>query len=773
MKKNGIRYFLTVNLILVMLTGRAMSVMALPFSGYEEEVFGAVSEEVMDAAEEAADSGVSDFPESYQSKLNAISKAHPSWKFSRLDVDVSWDDAVKNEMEGDRSWIEGSADSAYVNKSASRGGNWYLATKAGVEYYMNPLTYLDETHIFAFEGMSYDGSYQTKEVLDKMLSGTFMSGKIPGSSTTYSDAFMEIGSSSKVKASPLFLAARVKQEQGSGNGDMISGTVKGYEGYYNYFNIKASGSTKAEIVKNGLTYASTGSDFGRPWNTRYKSLLGGSEYVAQGYIQKGQDTVYLQKFNLVYKPYYGHQYMQNIRAPLSEGATSAKAYKNAGALDNAFVFKIPVFKDFKGEAGGGSSGPEEEKTKELSALEFAGSQLDLHTGEQKQLAVTYKPTDAGISFEDLNFASADTSVATVDAYGLVRAVGEGETLVTATFKGEKAEVTASIAVKVSRFKVSFHDVSGNLISVESADLGSRFSEVFPGSESELRRGTGPEGLRFAGWFSKPEGKGLRLYDDFRINSDIDAYPCYISVSSSVVITPVGDYYYTGYAIKPPVEVYCDGEKLGKKEFKVTYKKNKKPGEAQIVINAKKSRGFVQTVNFNILEVDVDEEYFTVMPVKTVAKGKPVYGKPKVYYLGRLLKKSRDYIIDYPRGADANAYSAVGIYPIKITFGGNYNGMIMTWQKVTAKKEKAEALKSLKGSEVSPVTDFDFDEKSAPGYYRQKNVRVTDRDGNSLKRGRDFEVFYQKDTGPGTAVMTIKGIGKYKGTLKRKYKIVNY
>ena len=806
MKKNGIRYFLTVNLILVMLTGRAMSVMALPFSGYEEEGDLLTEEEVTQQSEdgvsaEAEDglstefeddislqaeddilmqgeepvtSDISDFPESYRSKLSAISEAHPSWKFSKVELDVSWKDAVKAELEGNRSWIEGSADSEYVDKSSPKDEDrrWYQATKAGVEHFMSPVTYLDEKHIFAFEKTSYDGSSQTKDVLTKLLSGTFMSGKIPDSSMTYADAFMEIGASSKVKASPLYLAARVKQEQGTGTGKLISGTFKGYEGYYNYFNIKANGENENEKARNGLEFASTGSDYERPWNTRYKSLLGGSEYVAQLYIQRGQDCVYFQKFNVVSKPYYNHQYMQNIRAPYSEAATTAGAYRSAGALDNGFVFMIPVFKDFTGEGGG--TDPEEEKTAELSSVSFVESVISLHTGESKQLAVAYKPADAGIAPEDLRFVSSDTSVVSIDGFGKLRAEGEGTAVITVSYKGEKSEVSATATVNVNRFKVSFYDVSSNLISVESADLGSRFSEIFPGTKTELRRGPALEGQCFAGWFSKPGGKGLRLYDDFRISSDIDVYPCCISVGSSVVITPVGDYYYTGYAIKPPVDVYCDGEKLKPgKDYKLKYKKNKKPGEAQIVINAKKSRGFTQTVCFNILEVKADEEYFTVMPVKTVAKGKPVYGKPKVYYLGTRLVKSRDYVIDYPLGSDASAYCEPGIYPIKITLGGKYSGTIMTWQKVTKKKEKADSLISLKGADISPVTDFDFDEKAAPGYYRQENVRVTDRDGNTLKRGRDFEVFYQKDSSPGTAVMTVKGIGKYKGTIKKKFKIVNY
>ena len=40
---------------------------------------------------------------------------------------------------------------------------------------------------------------------------------------------------------------------------MISGTYAGYEGLYNYFNIQATGSTRDEILQNGLKEAQTGS----------------------------------------------------------------------------------------------------------------------------------------------------------------------------------------------------------------------------------------------------------------------------------------------------------------------------------------------------------------------------------------------------------------------------------------------------------------------------------------------------------------------------------
>ena len=127
------------------------------------------------------------------------------------------------------------------------------------------------------------------------------------------------------------------QEQGvRGDSALISGAY----GAYNYFNVKASGATDTEILANGIAYAQS-----QGWVTRYASILGGAQVVGGNYISKGQDSLYLQKFDVdaSYYGLYSHQYMQNIQAPRSEATTTKKMYANAGSLNSAFVFKIPVY----------------------------------------------------------------------------------------------------------------------------------------------------------------------------------------------------------------------------------------------------------------------------------------------------------------------------------------------------------------------------------------------------------------------------------------------
>ena len=287
---------------------------------------------------------ITQFPESYQEALMMLKQAHPNWIFVEMNTGLEWNDVVKAQMETSRSLIATSQSAAMQNGVYSSG--WAYASKPAVEYYLDPRNGLTADGIFQFELLTYNASYHTEAGVQTILDNTFMRGTIQGDSRTYANAFYTIGSNLKV--SPFHLAARVRQEQGvNGTSPLISGTYTGYEGYYNFFNVGASGSTDTDIYVNGLKRAKT-----EGWDTRYKSLDGGSRIVSTNYILRGQDTVYLQKFDVdkSYDGLYWHQYMQNIMAPTSEAKSIRSQYEKAGALESTFVFKIPVYNNMPSTA---------------------------------------------------------------------------------------------------------------------------------------------------------------------------------------------------------------------------------------------------------------------------------------------------------------------------------------------------------------------------------------------------------------------------------------
>lgn len=303
------------------------------------------------------------FPADYQSALNALHQAHPNWVFKPVYVGDTFDYAVGQQMAvASRALV-----STYYNECfrsmLDRDYNWQTntwkawepgwagASEETVRYYMDPRNFLNENDIFMFESLTYE-KYQEEDVVEAALANTFMANtNVPGEEYTYAWLFCWIGE--KYDINPVALASRVRQEQGAGTSDLISGKYSGYEGLYNYFNIQATGSTKDEIIKNGLKEAKTGSTIMMPdgtvssgaWDTPSKAVIGGSLKFANLYILKNQNTLYAQKFDYdgKYNGKYWHQYMTNIMAPYSEGNQVRRSYSKSGQLENSFVFLIPVY----------------------------------------------------------------------------------------------------------------------------------------------------------------------------------------------------------------------------------------------------------------------------------------------------------------------------------------------------------------------------------------------------------------------------------------------
>lgn len=301
------------------------------------------------------------FPESYKTYLRQLHAAHPNWIFLADHLSMTWEEAVSAESAVGKSLVSGSSKASWKSMAKDAynwdtseyvsydTGGWYTAEREVVEYYMEPRNFLTENYIYMFLDQSYNPSIQTAEGLQLILNGTFMEGKFPEDTyETYNDVIMDAAKKSGV--SPYVLAASIIIEQGSnGSGASISGTNKGYEGYYNYFNIRAYAENGYTAVAYGLLYAmggsnGTGTSYGRPWNTRAKSIIGGAEYYANGYVKRGQDNLYYKKFNVIAPTFYINQYMTNVQGAYSETGKLKNAYSGISS-DAALTFSIPVYKE--------------------------------------------------------------------------------------------------------------------------------------------------------------------------------------------------------------------------------------------------------------------------------------------------------------------------------------------------------------------------------------------------------------------------------------------
>ena len=301
------------------------------------------------------------FPESYKVLLRQLHAAHPNWVFLADHLTMTWQEAVAAESTVGKSLVQDKyakdswksmANTAYNWSTGTYvpydSGGWVTAEKEVVEYYMEPRNFLNEDSVYMFIDQTYNPQIQTKEGLQLILNGTFMAGAFPEDThATYNDIIMEAAQASGV--SPYVLAASIIIEQGvNGTGGSISGTVPGYEGYYNFFNIRAYAKDGYDAVSYGLLYAKGEGSLGRPWNTRAKSILGGAQHYANGYVKRGQDTLYYKKFNVITPSYYLNQYMTNVQAAYSETSKLKNAYSSVDA-NAALTFSIPVYREMPGQ----------------------------------------------------------------------------------------------------------------------------------------------------------------------------------------------------------------------------------------------------------------------------------------------------------------------------------------------------------------------------------------------------------------------------------------
>ena len=298
------------------------------------------------------------FPESYKPYLRKLHEQHPKWIFTAQKLGVNWNTALKEECVVGRNLVHSSALASW--KSMEKGaydfnggywygldGSWVAASKEIIMCYMDPRNFLNDTYIFMFENQSYDPSYQTESGVKTILADTFMSGSYTCPDTkkkyTYSQTFMDAAKKSGV--SPYHLASRCRNEQGVNGAPQSLGTVKGYENYFNFFDIQAYATSTMTAAEMGCKYAkTTNPTYLLPWTNQYKSIVGGSIFLGTGYITKGQDTLYLQKFDMVDggNGLYYHQYMTCVFGQANEAISLKNAYSQ-DILNSAMEFKIPVY----------------------------------------------------------------------------------------------------------------------------------------------------------------------------------------------------------------------------------------------------------------------------------------------------------------------------------------------------------------------------------------------------------------------------------------------
>ena len=325
------------------------------------------------SAADSFESQIAAFPNSYKPYLRDLHKKYPNWTFQAVNTGLNWSDVVANENDGERSLVSTSAGDVFKSRESgdynpSTGkytqydAGFVRANAHAVSYFLDPRNFLNESGIFQFEQLSFS-SAMTVDVVEQVLKGSFMSNKkityydTKGNQKTlnikYSQAIYNAGK--KYNVNPCHLASKIINEVGVKGSGSVTGKYPGYEGYYNFYNIGATSGPQP--IKNGLSYAKGGSknstSFSRPWTDPEKSITGGAEFIASGYISKGQDTGYFQRFNVspnAVSKTYMHQYMSDTSGAYFQSNTTYNTYNSLSLMSLKRVFKIPVYNNMPGAA---------------------------------------------------------------------------------------------------------------------------------------------------------------------------------------------------------------------------------------------------------------------------------------------------------------------------------------------------------------------------------------------------------------------------------------
>lgn len=285
--------------------------------------------------------------------IQKLQKDHTSWNFKVLYTGLDWNTVIKEEAKHGRNLI-GVNQKNYSgdwlckecedNKKTYSGGNWVCVSKDAIAYMMDPRNSLYYEDLFQFLELSNDSTVTyNSNIIKSILKNTFLD---DGNLDTYITTILN--RSKEKNVNPYYIAGKIIQEQGIKGGSTFK--MKYTENdkttyYYNIFNINATGATTSAIISNALSWAKD-----KGWDTIEKCLIGGVDFIANGYISIGQDTMYFEKFDVIADTYYTHQYAQDVMYAQNQGEKLRNILERINATQYEYTFVIPLYENMPGTA---------------------------------------------------------------------------------------------------------------------------------------------------------------------------------------------------------------------------------------------------------------------------------------------------------------------------------------------------------------------------------------------------------------------------------------
>lgn len=337
------------------------------------------------------------FSESYIEDLAALQKAHPNWKFVAFKTGIDFDDAVKGELSGTpttetnlrayldpRNWLnekyifqfesikKSDAVQSVSSVNAILKNTWMANSKInyfdtqGISKTVTEVNTYADAMIKASNYTNMSANYIAAKIRQENGGATYSATAVCGTRPPFQGIFnyFNIGAYTTAMDGLAWAAGFLKANKDTVLYDGTNATaspivtvsngqrmtyVKEDGEYYRVTLYNELGNGKYEdketgyILKSDVNTTYMG-NYGRPWTDPNKAIYYGAKYIANGYLTY-QYTMYLQKFNVNAQSgnLYRHEYMTNVSGAASEGYHLYSGYSNAGLLNSAHTFYIPVF----------------------------------------------------------------------------------------------------------------------------------------------------------------------------------------------------------------------------------------------------------------------------------------------------------------------------------------------------------------------------------------------------------------------------------------------
>ncbi|WP_163539691.1 SH3 domain-containing protein [Gracilibacillus sp. YIM 98692] len=205
------------------------------------------------------------------------------------------------------------------------GAGKYLASKELVSYYAHPESFdRDSSAYLQFLILSQSANLNADEINEKVLKGK---GTLEGTA----EAFIEAGE--KYNVNEAYLIAHALHETAHGKSTLAQGVEVNGKTVYNMYGIKAYDSCP---TKCGSEHA-----YDEEWFTPEAAVIGGAKFIAEGWIERGQDTLYKMRWNPSSPGY--PQYATHVSWAIIQTKNIAEIYNSLDSY--TLKFDVPEYKN--------------------------------------------------------------------------------------------------------------------------------------------------------------------------------------------------------------------------------------------------------------------------------------------------------------------------------------------------------------------------------------------------------------------------------------------